>query len=825
MRIAVLGGGPGGLYFAALAKQLDARHDITVWERNAADDTFGFGVVFSDETLGGIEHADREIFAAMQREFARWDDIDVHFRGATFTSGGHGFAAMSRKRLLAILQARCASLGVRVLFRTEAPDVAVLSAGYDLVVAADGMNSATRGLLAGMFGPELERRRCKYIWLGTDLVFDAFKFYILDTPAGIMQVHGYPYSEQASTFILEMHEDVWRRAGFGEVAALDLAPGQSDETSIEMIRGLCADVLGGPSGGPHSGGQHSLFANNSRWTTFTTVRCQTWRHQNVVLLGDAAHTAHFSIGSGTKLAMEDALALAACLHEQDGVAGALAAYEAERRPVVASTQRAAQASLEWFENIGQYADQDPHQFAFNIVTRSRRVTYDNLRLRDPEFVADMDRWFASAVALDEPDGLADGSAGDSAGAAEPRPPMFQPFRLGGLELTNRVIVSPMDMYSARDGVPGDFHLVHLGSKALGGAGLVMTEMVCVSPEGRITPGCTGLYTAEQEESWRRITAFVHSQQSVHGQAGAKIGIQLGHSGRKGSTRLMWEGMDDPLPEGNWEVCGPSPIPYKAGAQTPRELDLAELGEIKGQFVAAARAAARAGFDLLELHCAHGYLLSSFLSPLTNRRTDRYGGSLAARLRYPLEVFDAVRAAWPEDRPMTVRISATDWCEGGLDIDDTVEIARAFAEHGAAGLDVSTGQVVSEETPAFGRSYQTPFADRIRNEIGRKYGVAVIAVGAISSYDDVNSLILAGRADLCALGRSHLYDPQWTLHAAAEQGYAGPGAAWPLPFAAGSRRPQAGRTDGPRPRLDLIRAGTPGTAHARWRPAAESGGAR
>ncbi len=798
MRIAVLGGGPGGLYFAALAKQLDVRHDITVWERNAADDTFGFGVVFSDETLGGIEHADEEIFSAMRREFARWDDIDVHFRGNTFTSGGHGFAAMSRKRLLAILQARCAALGVRVHFRAEAPDVTVLAASHDLVVAADGMNSATRASFASAFGPDLERRRCMYIWLGTNLVFDAFKFYILDTPAGVMQVHGYPYSEQASTFILEVHEDTWRRAGF--TAAAGLVPGQSDEASIELIRGLCADVLAGPSGG-----QHSLVANNSRWTAFTTVRCRTWRHGNVVLLGDAAHTAHFSIGSGTKLAMEDALALAACLHEQEGVSGALAAYEAERRPVVASTQRAAQASLEWFENIGQYADQDPHQFAFNIVTRSRRVTYDNLRLRDAEFVADMDRWFAASVsaALDVP--------------PEPRPPMFQPFRLGRLELANRVIVSPMDMYSARDGVPGDFHLVHLGSKALGGAGLVMTEMVCVSAAGRITPGCTGIYTAEQEESWRRIAAFVHEQ------TGAKIGIQLGHSGRKGSTRLMWEGMDVPLPDGNWEVCGPSSLPYAAGSQIPRELDTAALEEIRGQFVAAARAAARAGFDLLELHCAHGYLLSSFLSPLTNRRTDRYGGSLAARLRYPLEVFDAIRAAWPQDRPMTVRISATDWCEGGLDIDDAVEIARAFAEHGAAGIDVSTGQVLSEEKPAFGRSYQTPYADRIRNEIGRKYGVAVIAVGAISSYDDVNSLILAGRADLCALGRTHLYDPQWTLHAAAEQGYAGPGASWPLPFAAGSRRPQAGRTDGPRPRLDLIRAGTPGVAHARWRPSAVAGG--
>jgi anthraniloyl-CoA monooxygenase len=803
MRIAVLGGGPGGLYFAALARQLDARHDITVWERNAADDTFGFGVVFSDETLGGIEHADPEIFARMSREFARWDDIDVHFRGTTLTSGGHGFAAMSRKRLLAILQERCASLGVRVLFRTEAPAVAALAADYDLVVAADGMNSATRGRFASTFGPELERRRCRYIWLGTDLVFDAFKFYILDTPAGVMQVHGYPYSETASTFILEMHEDVWRRAGFGPAAerASGLAPGRSDEASISMIRELCADVLG----------DHEVFANNSRWTTFATVRCRTWRHENVVLLGDAAHTAHFSIGSGTKLAMEDALALAACLsehglHEQGSADAALAAYEDERRPVVTSTQRAAQASLEWFENIGQYADQDPRQFAFNIVTRSRRVTYDNLRLRDPEFVADMDKWFAAAA------GSGSGSGSGSASAsAEVRPPMFQPFRLGGLELANRVVVSPMDMYSARDGVPGDFHLVHLGSKALGGAGLVMTEMVCVSPSGRITPGCTGMYSAEQEESWRRIVSFVHER------SGARIGIQLGHSGRKGSTRLMWEGMDDPLPEGNWEVCGPSAVPYKAGSQLPRALSVAELDSIRSQFVASARAAARAGFDLLELHCAHGYLLSSFLSPLTNQRSDSYGGSLAGRLRYPLSVFDAVRAVWPADRPMTVRISATDWYEGGVGVEDSVEIARAFAEHGVDGVDVSTGQVVSEEQPAFGRSYQTPFADRIRNEIGRKYGVAVIAVGAISSYDDVNSLILAGRADLCALGRAHLYDPQWTLHAAAEQDYAGPGAAWPLPFLAGNRRPQSGRTDGPRPRLELIRTGTPRTAHARWRP--------
>jgi len=660
VRIAVLGGGPGGLYLAALAKQLDPRHEVHLWERNAPGDTFGFGVVFSDETLGGIEHADAAVFAAMEREFARWDDIDVHYHGTVLTSGGHGFAAMSRHRLLAILQQRCAELGVRAEFRAPAPDALALAAEYDLVVAADGANSPTRARLADAVQPDLEVRKSAYIWLGTDLVFDAFKFYILDTPAGVMQVHGYPYSRDASTFILEAHDDVWRRAGFAEpaAAAAGLPPGRSDEASIEMIRGLCADVLGG----------HEIIGNNSRWVNFTTVRCARWHHANVVLIGDAAHTAHFSIGSGTKLAMEDALALAACLHEQGDVSSALEAHEAERRPVVASTQRAAQASLEWFEHIGSYTGQEPEQFAFNIITRSRRVTYDNLRLRDPEFVAGMDRWFATQQ-----------DAGEDGAGPGLRPPMFQPGRIGGLRLKNRVIVSPMDMYSARDGLPGDFHLVHLGSKALGGAGLVMTEMVCVSGPGRISPGCAGLYTADQEAAWRRVADFVHEQTD------ARIGIQLGHSGRKGSTRLMWEGIDQPLTDGNWEVCGPSAIPYSPANQVPRELAQADLGQLTAQFAAAAERAARAGFDLLELHCAHGYLLSSFLSPLSNRRTDAYGGSLENRLRYPLEVLDAVRAAWPSGRPVTVRISATDWCEGGVDADEAVEIARAFAEHGVNGV--------------------------------------------------------------------------------------------------------------------------------------------
>jgi anthraniloyl-CoA monooxygenase len=722
----------------------------------------------------------------MTAEFAIWDDIDVHFKGEVVTSGGHGFAAMSRRRLLEILQERCRELGVTIHFRTEAPDVDELAAGYDLVVAADGLGSAVRTRYADTFGPTLDERDCKYIWLGTDKVFDAFKFYIAQTPYGVMQIHGYPYDAGGSTFIVEMTSAVWERAGFAAFADRPWSPGESDDKSIELIRELFADVLDG----------HEVHANNSRWISFTTVRNERWVRTMpdqgaVVLLGDAAHTAHFSIGSGTKLAMEDALALAACLHEEPTVGDALATYDTERRAVVLSTQRAAQASLEWFENLGQYLHQEPLQFAFNIMTRSRRVTYDNLRLRDPEFVARCDQWYAASV-----------------GSDEIRPPMFQPVRIGSLELVNRVVVSPMDMYVADDGNPSDFHLVHLGGKALGGAGLVMTEMVCVSPEGRITPGCAGLWDDEQQETFRRITDFVHTHTS------AKIGLQVGHSGGKGSTKLMWEGIDQPLDDGNWEVVGPSPVPYRAGVnQVPRELTRAEMDTIRDQFVDSARRGAEAGFDLLELHCAHGYLLSAFLSPVTNRRTDEYGGDVTARLRYPLEVFDALREVWPADRPMTVRISATDWVDNGQTLDDALVVARAFVDAGADAIDVSTGQVTARERPAFGRSYQTPYADAIRNRLG----VPTIAVGVISSYDDVNSILMAGRADLCAIGRAHLYDPMWTLHAAVEQDYDGPGAPWPMPWRAGRRKPQTGRTDGPRPRLELIRRGEPGTAHRRWRP--------
>jgi anthraniloyl-CoA monooxygenase len=790
MRIAVIGGGPGGLYFAALAqalgRQLGHEHEITVWERNAADDTFGFGVVFSDETLGGIEHADPVVHRAMEAEFARWDDIDVHVKGEVVTSGGHGFAAMSRKRLLQILQERCAELGVVVHYSTEAPDVDELSRDHDLVVACDGLNSAVRQRYADTFRPTLDVRDCKYMWLGTDKVFDAFKFYIAETPHGVMQIHGYPFDAHGSTFIVEMNSAVWEAAGFASYQR-PWKPGDSDEQSIAKVRELFADVLDG----------HEVLANNSRWISFTTVRNETWRHGNVVILGDAAHTAHFSIGSGTKLAMEDALSLAACLHEEPSIDAALKAYETERKAVVLSTQRAAQASLEWFENLGQYVDQEPLQFGFNIMTRSRRVTYDNLKVRDPEFVARLDAWFA------------DHERRRGHGDGEVRPPMFQPFSIGGLELHNRVVVSPMDMYVAEDGMPNDFHLVHLGGKALGGAGLVMTEMVCVSAEGRITPGCTGLWTDEQRDAWRPVVDFVHERSP------ARIGLQVGHSGGKGSTKLMWEGIDEPLDDGNWEVAAASPVPYREGVnQVPRELTHDELETIKQQFVDAARRGAEAGFDLLELHCAHGYLLSGFLSPYTNRRTDEYGGDVHGRLRFPLEVFTAMREVWPADRPMTVRISATDWVEGGQSHADALAIAEAFVDAGAEAIDVSTGQVTSSERPAFGRSYQTPFADAIRNRLG----VPTIAVGVISSYDDVNSILLAGRADLCALGRVHLYDPSWTLHAAVEQDYDGPGAPWPMPWRAGRRKPQTGRSDGPRPRLQLVREpASAATRHQRWQP--------
>jgi len=765
VRLAVIGGGPGGLYFAALVKQLSPESTVTVWERNAPDDTFGFGVVFSDETLDGIADADPAVFAAMSSGFARWSDIDVRYGGRVLTSGGHGFAALGRKRLLQILQARCQAVGVDVRYRTPAPPVDQLAATHDLVIAADGVRSATRDKYADSFRPEVDLRSSRYMWLGTDLVFEAFTFIVEKADFGVMQVHAYPFDEHCSTFIVELAQDAWLRAGFDEFAADDLPVGASDERSIRRCEQILAAHLDG----------HRLLPNNSRWVRFATVRNESWRHGNVVLLGDAAHTAHFSIGSGTKLAMEDAVALAACLRESPDVPSALAAYETERRAAVESTQRAAQASLEWFENTARYTKQDPDQFAFNLLTRSRRVTYDGLRQRDPSFVAAVDGWFVGA-----------------AQERETAPPMFQPFQLGGLRLRNRVVVPPIATYTAQDGVPGTFDTTHLSALALGGAGLVFAGMTAVGPEAHAAANCPGLYTDEQEAAWLRIVSAVREQSDAH------LGIQLTHAGRRAVS----------------DSCvAASALRWDQASSEPREATNADLEEIVRDFAAAAARADRAGFDGLELQYGHGHLLSGFLSPLTNQRTDGYGGTLANRLRFPLEVLTAIRAIWPTDKALVVRISATDWADGGTSGADAVEIVRALVAAGADAIDVSTGEVVAQERPLYGRSYQTPYADLIRAETG----APTIAVGAISTYDDVNSIILAGRADLCAVGRAHLHDPLWTLHAAAAQGYRGPAATWPEPWSAGQGKPPGPRAERPRHRLGQLReAAAP--VHQRWLPA-------
>jgi len=737
VRIVSIGGGPAGLYFALLMKKADPGHDVTVVERNRADDTFGFGVVFSDATLDTFIEADRPTGEAITRAFAHWDDIDIHYQGQVLTSTGHGFSGMSRQALLDILQRRCAELGVALRFQTDVTDLTPYR-DADLVLAADGVNSLVRSEYAEHFQPHVDWRPNRFVWLGTTFPFRAFTFIFKESPHGLWRVHAYRYDARHSTFIVETTETTWRRAG------LDQA---SEDDTVVFAERLFARELEG----------HRLLKNRSLWRSFPTVKNAHWHWNNAVLIGDAAHTAHFSIGSGTKLAMEDAIALAGALHRHRDVAGALDAYEEERRPQVESIQRAAQVSLEWFEQTERYHGRlEPLQFAFSLLTRSLRVTHDNLKVRDAKFVETVDRWFAAKAA--------DQSKVSVAAQPVP-PPMFTPLRLRELVLANRVVVSPMCQYSADDGTPNDWHLVNLGSRAVGGAGLVIAEMTDVSREGRISPGCTGMYKPEHVTAWKRVVDFVHAHSP------ARIALQLAHAGRKGSTRRLWEGIDEPLAEGNWPLISASAIPYFPHSQIPKAMDRAEMERVQADFVKAASMAEAAGFDMLELHMAHGYLLASFVSPLTNTRTDAYGGTLDNRLCYPLAVFDAVRAVWPAARPISVKISATDWADGGVTPEESVEFARRLKAHGCDLVTVSTGQTVAHQHPAYGRLYQTPFSDRIRHEAG----IATMTVGAVASYADVNSILAAGRADLCALARGHLYDPYWTRHAAWEQGFE---VAWP-----------------------------------------------
>jgi anthraniloyl-CoA monooxygenase len=729
MKIAVIGGGPAGLYLAILAAKRFPKAAITVYERNRADDTFGFGVVFSDATLDNFERYDPESYARITQEFAYWDDIAIHVKGTAHRIGGNGFCGCSRRTLLTILQDRARELGVAQEFGVEIEDEARFS-DCDLVVVADGINSRFREKHAEHFEVEIDLRPNKFAWMGSTRPLDAFTFLFEETEWGPFIAHAYQYEQGRSTWVFETDPETFARAGLDRM---------SEEESARLMEKVFGWFLEG----------HPVLTNRSLWRSFPMLRTRRWTKGNMVLLGDAKATAHFSIGSGTKLAMEDAIALYEALSHEATVEDALARFETGRREEVEKTQHAADVSLVWFEHVARFLDFDPVQFAFGVMTRAKAITYDNLRLRAPEFVAKVDRTFAEGVR----------AAGHAVDVEKPLAPMFQPLKLREMTVANRVVMSPMCMYSAEDGVPGDWHLVHYGSRAIGGPGLLFTEMTCVSEGARITPGCTGLWNDAQEAAWRRIVDFVHANSAT------KVCLQLGHAGRKGATRLMWEGMDRPLEAGGWEVFSASPLPYYPDSRVPREMTRADMERVRDEFAAAAERGARVGFDMLELHCAHGYLLASFLSPLTNRRTDAYGGSLENRMRFPLEVFSAMRAAWPAERPMSVRISATDWAEGGLTPEDSVAIAEGFREAGVDLVDVSTGQTVREARPIYGRMFQTPYSDAIRNEAR----VATMCVGNITSADQVNTILAAGRADLVALGRPHLVDPFFTMKAAAWYG--------------------------------------------------------
>ncbi|TAH12833.1 MAG: bifunctional salicylyl-CoA 5-hydroxylase/oxidoreductase [Curvibacter sp.] len=764
MKIVCIGGGPSGLYFALLMKQANPAHDITVVERNKPYDTFGWGVVFSDATMDNMRIHDPETAAEIQHAFNHWDDIELEFKGQRIRSGGHGFVGIGRKKLLNILQARCEALGVVLQFEADVESDAQYP-DADLVIASDGINSRIRSKYQDIFKPDIVVRPNRFIWLGTHKLFDAFTFAFEKTEHGWFQAHIYKFDESTTTFIVECPEHVWLAHG------LD---GADQEASIAFCEKIFAGTLGGAK----------LMTNarhlrGSAWLNFQRVKCEQWSlfngNSHVVLMGDAVHTAHFAIGSGTKLAIEDAIVLANLFRAEgqtrEAIPAVLEKYQAARNIDVLRLQNAAWNAMEWFEVCGaRYCDQlDGPQFMYSMLTRSQRISHENLRLRDAQWLGDFERWFARRAGVAVSDKL-------------PAPsPMFTPYTARGVTLKNRVVVSPMAQYSAVDGVAGDYHLVHLGARAMGGAGLVFAEMTCVSPEGRITPGCPGIYTDAQKSAWKRIADWIHANSD------AKFAMQIGHAGAKASTCVPWEGkgIDQPLESGNWPIMAASSYQYLEGiSQSAHAMTRADMDAVKAQFVAATLAAADAGVDWLELHCAHGYLLSSFISPLTNTRTDEFGGSLANRLRYPLEVFVAVRAAWPASQPISVRISAHDWVEGGITPTDAVEIAKAFKAVGADMIDCSSGQVSKKEKPVFGRMFQTPFSDRIRQEAG----ISTIAVGAISEADHVNSIIAAGRADLCAIARPHLANPAWTLTEAAKIGYTPQ--PWPKQYRSGKAQMEA-----------------------------------
>lgn len=752
MKIVSIGGGAAGLYFGILMKKQDPSHEITIIERNRPYDTFGWGVVFSDSTLGNFVRADEPTARKILGSFNHWDDIDVRINGRSFISGGHGFCGIGRKRLLNILQERAEELGVNLKFESEVKDDQEIAREYnaDIVIGADGLNSFIRDKYKETFKPDIDMRKCRFVWLGTKKMFKDFTFIFKETEFGWFQAHVYQFDGDTSTFIVETPEEVWLKAGLEKM--------EQDEATA-WLENLFADDLEGSKLMTNA----AHLRGSANWIKFPRVICEEWVQWNqidgrevpVILMGDSAHTAHFSIGSGTKLAMEDAIELAREIGgSKDGnLHTVLDTYKANRSVEVFKIQNAARNAMEWFEQVARYTDLPAEQFNFSLLTRSQRISHENLRLRDAKYISEFDQWFTQKAFKDA--GLTPPPAGTEV------PPMFTPFKVRDVVLKNRVVVSPMAQYSAVDGLAADYHLVHLGARAMGGAGLVFAEMTCVSADARITPGCPGFYKPEHTEGWKRIVEFVHNNTD------AKIAVQIGHAGAKGSTRLAWEGIDKPVEKDGWALISASPQQYLEGiSDTSREMTREDMDRVKADFVRSTQEAEKAGFDWLELHAAHGYLLSSFISPLTNQRTDEYGGSLENRLRYPIEIFKAVRAAWPQGKPISVRISASDWTDGGITPDDAVEIARAFKEAGADMIDCSSGQVTKKEKPVFGRMFQTPFADQIRNEVG----IGTIAVGAIFDADNINTIVAAGRADLCAVARMHLVNPAWTLLEAAKIGY-------------------------------------------------------
>lgn len=737
MHITIIGGGPGGFYLAILVKKARPDWHIEIFEQNRADDTFGFGVVFSDETLGEFLSRDPESYEAIAGAFAYWDDVRVRYKGHDIYCGGNGFAGCARLTLLEILQARAASLGVEAHFG-DAVDPATLDTRFsaaDVIVAADGVNSRIRDHFAEHFAPEINTTRNKFTWLGSTRPLADFTYFFRQTPHGIITAHAYQYQADRSTWVIETTPECWAAHGFDTM---------SEDASARALEAIFAEELEG----------HPLLTNRSVWRSFPKISCARWSHGNIILLGDAMATAHFSIGSGTKLAMESAIALADALiaHGAAGVPAAFEAYRAQRATAIEITQHNADVSLAWFEHVARAWDMPPVQFAMLVMSRAKSITWDNLELRDADFLRAVEDDFYHSYAAE---------TGRNLSAQRPTP-MFTPLRLRSLEIANRVVIAPMAQYRAEDGVPGDWHFMHYGTRAVGGAGLVYVEMTCVSPDARITLGCPGLWNEAQATAWARITGFVHDNSA------AKIAIQLGHAGRKASTQRGWEQADHPLapPACNWPLVSASPLPWLDGlSATPAAIDRAGMDAVLADFVAATARANRAGFDLLELHCAHGYLLASFLSPLTNQREDGYGGDIASRLRFPLEVFAAMRAVWPADKPMSVRLSACDWHDGGLSEDDLLAAARAFKAEGCDLLSLSTGQTVADQSPVYGRMYQVPFSETVKNLVG----IRTMCAGAITEPGQVNTIIACRRADLVALGRPHLTDPFFTMRAAAHYG--------------------------------------------------------